>query len=1159
MSSTSLGPQGAESRAVFHWVARVLDIDPPGPDDFKTGVLLIRLLERLFGEQINPKTYKAAPQRIVDMVINNDCALQFLRAKGVKVINLSGRDIVDGNIKSLLSTLIQLYFKSQQIIPEGTVSARVDPLLLWVQSVLKPKAIDVTNWVSSWIDGRAIYGLVAITLPSGLNLEEISALTPARRESVALLACERLGISIGVSPGDIISVKTGSKVVQMVVQEIYAYTKNPRPIPTPPVIGPDPVRSQPPPCPPEVVGPVPSDPPPRFDPPPFEPEPNPPSPFATSEPPPCPIEVLLADSKADPAVPSFEPPRHFAPPPFPVGEPPFDPDLPPPPSRYSLGIDLGASRLRYSLFSMDNPSSAFDSHVIDARASVDPSGRIFVSPDGAPPPPEFTPLPSLQRLFGRKFADPAVASAVASYPLHVIEDPDTHNCAVDIGAGIPVTPERVTTALLTAVRDAAARTVGESPIDTAIGVPALFTTTQRAAVEGAARTAGLSVSHIASGPLLAARAMKATGGLEPLGEAVIVDVGASKTEVSVVQNMEDAVREVRTVGADDLGSDDVRDSVVRLCLPLLPRGGDDPLLRVRLCRAVEDALDPESGARRIVLPDIEFAKEITDEELAAVCAPVSVRLRRLIDEAVPANEKSEVKALRCVGGGTLLPPLQAAVKQEFPEADFAQANPDQTVVCGATLDGAQETNRLPKSMRTDLIAVAPYSIGTSLIGGVISVLVQRRESLPAVAEVTYSTVSDNQKEVNLDIYQGEHLLTRFAELIGGSSFDGLPPMRRGQCHVACRVEYDRSGILRFSAKETTTEKSISATFTTKTTFSDDDRMRLEHASGVSQAEELRLSNVAWLRGNIQLEVGYAAKKEDEPELVQSAKKWQEWLAAHEDGDVRMFEETLHAVKSEFFRINPELWEDPGALAPDVQFKTIWPLEPLFTDDGAAIIRFSTAPVIREIAFQVTNDATNEESHDFEIMQFESNGRLETVARVCFPADGKYTVKPFGAAAGETRLKEIKERLHSPTRWRIEVKGAPAAKRPLALLITDRPLPPLECNVLLEVTPGESLVRLPDCTYKLTCKFRGKKLGINGREMPGEPEQVALPEMEVESIDSDWSLARCELQFPSEGFWRVIFWVDDEQSAVQKVVAGPGGSLTLTDTEKNALTAPIPTS
>jgi hypothetical protein len=132
-------------------------------------------------------------------------------------------------------------------------------------------------------------------------------------------------------------------------------------------------------------------------------------------------------------------------------------------------------------------------------------------------------------------------------------------------------------------------------------------------------------------------------------------------------------------------------------------------------------------------------------------------------------------------------------------------------------------------------------------------------------------------------------------------------------------------------------------------------------------------------------------------------------------------------------------------------------------------------------------------------------------------------------------------------------------RPVPLLITDQQSPRLPYNKLIEVKPGDKLIRLPDCTYKFTCKFRGELLLINGREMKGELKQVLHPTEQIDRIDSDWSLVRCELKFPNEGIWRVIFWVDGVESAVQDVVAGESCKFVLTDVEKRALASQLPTS
>jgi hypothetical protein len=93
-------------------------------------MLPIRLAERLFNDTIDPRTYKVNSRRDLDMTLNNDCAIKLLTGKGVKIINLCGRDVVDGNVKALFSILARLFFQSNGIAPVPAARGRGDPLLL---------------------------------------------------------------------------------------------------------------------------------------------------------------------------------------------------------------------------------------------------------------------------------------------------------------------------------------------------------------------------------------------------------------------------------------------------------------------------------------------------------------------------------------------------------------------------------------------------------------------------------------------------------------------------------------------------------------------------------------------------------------------------------------------------------------------------------------------------------------------------------------------------------------------------------------------------------------------------------------------------------------------------------------------------------------------
>jgi molecular chaperone DnaK (HSP70) len=241
-----------------------------------------------------------------------------------------------------------------------------------------------------------------------------------------------------------------------------------------------------------------------------------------------------------------------------------------------------------------------------------------------------------------------------------------------------------------------------------------------------------------------------------------------------------------------------------------------------------------------------------------------------------------------------------------------------------------------------VVGVTPYSIGTGLLGDVITFLVYRGEPFPAFGETTLSTVKDNQESCQLTVYQGEHFLEKLNDLVGSTELTELPPMPRGQCSMLVQVEYDCNGILQFSAREISTGRSIKATFVAKTEFTEEDQTRLAMGSSLSREAEVHLANLQSLREEIKLDIVRAESHTAKQELLDAAGKWREWLEAHEEGAVRMFIEKHYDLQCEFHTIYPEKWQMPEHLELDPQFSVIWPSQPTFIHQGAAIIRFSTA-------------------------------------------------------------------------------------------------------------------------------------------------------------------------------------------------------------------------
>jgi hypothetical protein len=239
---------------------------------------------------------------------------------------------------------------------------------------------------------------------------------------------------------------------------------------------------------------------------------------------------------------------------------------------------------------------------------------------------------------------------------------------------------------------------------------------------------------------------------------------------------------------------------------------------------------------------------------------------------------------------------------------------------------------------------------------------------------------------------------------------------------------------------------------------------------------------------------------------------------------------------EFHQLNSGMWNDPGEAPLDTKIRRIWPTGPIFTDEGAGIIRFLTAADCSTVSVSIKNIETHETSGDSEICQFSIGERIETIMRIPFPKDGKYLVTVFTGKETGIRF-STSEVIYESLQWRFDVRGAPSPPRSLCVLISGRKWRRLSYEGPLQVEPNDECVKIPDLVYHFSCKFRGNKLLINGQNSQGDPEQVLFPETENIGMEGDWQIVRCTLTFPMSAVWLIIFWLDEKEITIQRVVAG----------------------